>query len=57
MSTSQTLKLVGLMGRLGRDYPSLRFTSKTTKALFAAIMDKMQSALDNDLFIPIFAKQ
>lgn len=57
MSTYQTLKLVGLMGRLGRDYPSLRFTSKTTKALFAAIMDKMQAALDNDLFIPIFAKQ
>lgn len=45
------------MGRLGREYPSLRMKSKTTQALFTAIMDKMQAALDNDVFIPIFAKQ
>lgn len=57
LSTTQTLKLVGLIARLGREYPSLRMSSKTTQTLFTAILDKMQAALDNDVFIPIFAKQ
>lgn len=57
LSTTQTLKLVGLIGRLGREYPSLRNNSKTTITLFTAIQEKMQAALDNDVFIPIFAKQ
>ncbi|XP_037038522.1 PAX3- and PAX7-binding protein 1 isoform X2 [Bradysia coprophila] len=57
LSTSQTLKLVGLIGRLGRDYPSLKATSKYLRTLFAAISDKMKLALDNDVFIPVFPKQ
>lgn len=57
LSTSQTLKIVGVIGRLGRDYPSLRPTSKYLRALFVTILDKMQLALDNDVFIPIFPKQ
>ncbi|KAJ6635023.1 PAX3- and PAX7-binding protein 1 [Pseudolycoriella hygida] len=57
LSTSQTLKLVGLIGRLGRDYPSLKTTSKYLRTLFAAISDKMKLALDNDVFIPVFPKQ
>lgn len=57
LSTTQTLKLVGLLGRLARDYPSLKSTSKYARTLFAAISDKMKLALDNDVFIPVFPKQ
>lgn len=57
LSSSQTLKIVELMGRLGRDYPSMRPTSKYTRTLFLTILDKMKAALENDVFIPIFPKQ
>lgn len=57
LSSSQTLKIVELLGRLGRDYPSMRPTSKYTRTLFLTILDKMKAALENDVFIPIFPKQ
>lgn len=57
LSTTETLKLVGLIRRLERDYPSLHPTSKYTRTLFMAILDKMKNAMDNDVFIPIFPKQ
>lgn len=57
LSTTQTFKLVGLIGRFVRDYPSLRPTSKSLKQLFTAILDKMKLSLENDVFIPIFPKQ
>lgn len=57
LSTTQTLRLVGLVGRLGRDYPTLRPTSKPLKTLFTSILDKMKLALENDVFIPISPKQ
>lgn len=57
LSTSQTLKLVGLIRRLGCDYPSLKPTSKYMRTLFLTILDKMKLSLDNDVFIPIFPKQ
>lgn len=56
-STTQTLKLVKLMNQLSIDYPSLRVTSKNLQGMFTIITDKMKSALDNDVFIPIFQKQ
>lgn len=45
------------MGRLGREYPSLKTTSKYLRTLFATVLDKMKAALDHDVFIPIFPKQ
>lgn len=57
LSTTQTLKLVGLIRRVERDYPSVHPSSKYTKTLFIAILDKMKNAMDNDVFIPIFPKQ
>jgi GC-rich sequence DNA-binding factor len=57
LSTTQTLKLVQLISRLGREYPSLRVTSKSLRTLFTLILDKMKVALDNDVFIPIMQKQ
>ncbi|XP_049531625.1 PAX3- and PAX7-binding protein 1 isoform X1 [Anopheles darlingi] len=57
LSTTQTLRLVRLLKRLVRDYPSLRLTCKPLRALFQAILDKLKQSVDNDVFIPIFPKQ
>ncbi|XP_034937281.1 PAX3- and PAX7-binding protein 1 isoform X3 [Chelonus insularis] len=57
MSTSQTLRLVGTVRRLVMDYPNLNETSKPLQSLFNAILDKIKSAVENDVFIPIFPKQ
>lgn len=57
LSTTQTLRLIGLIGRLGREYPSMRASSKCLQTLFNSILDKMKSSLENDVFIPIFPKQ
>lgn len=54
MSNSQTLRLINLMNRLVGDYPTLNDTSKQLEALFNAIFDKIQAAVDHDVFIPIF---
>ncbi|KAH8278983.1 hypothetical protein KR018_012122 [Drosophila ironensis] len=56
LSTTQTLRLVGFINRLGREFP-LSGDNKQLKKLFEAIMDSMRSALENDVFIPIFPKQ
>ncbi|XP_050082324.1 intron Large complex component GCFC2 isoform X2 [Anopheles aquasalis] len=57
LSTTQTLRLVRLLKRLVRDYPSLRLTCKPLRALFQTILDKLKQSVDNDVFIPIFPKQ
>lgn len=57
MSTSQTLRLVGTINRLIKEYPSLNDTSKQLETLFNAILDKIKAAVENDVFIPIFPKQ
>lgn len=57
LSTTQTLKLVRLINRLSRDYPSLRRTCKQLRTLFQALLDKLKLAIDNDVFIPVFPKQ
>jgi len=57
MSTSQTLRLVGTINRLIKEYPNLNNTSKQLETLFNAILDKIKAAVENDVFIPIFPKQ
>ncbi|XP_053671242.1 PAX3- and PAX7-binding protein 1 isoform X2 [Anopheles nili] len=57
LSTTQTFRLVRLLKRYVRDYPSLRLTCKSLRVLFQAILDKMKQSIDNDVFIPIFPKQ
>ncbi|XP_020282805.1 PAX3- and PAX7-binding protein 1 isoform X2 [Pseudomyrmex gracilis] len=57
MSTSQTLRLVGTISRLIKEYPNLNDTSKQLEKLFNAILDKIKAAVENDVFIPIFPKQ
>ncbi|KAL7291124.1 hypothetical protein TKK_0015251 [Trichogramma kaykai] len=57
LSTTQTLRLIGLINRFMKDYPTLNKSSKQLTALFAIVMEKMEDAIDNDVFIPIFPKQ
>ncbi|CAD6996092.1 unnamed protein product [Ceratitis capitata] len=56
LSTTQTLRLIGFINRLGRDFP-LKDTSKQLQQLFEKILEKMKLSLENDVFIPIFPKQ
>lgn len=56
MSTTETLRLIGQIKRIGSDYP-IHPASKNIQTLFASILDKMKSSVDNDVFIPIFPKQ
>ncbi|KAH8335439.1 hypothetical protein KR074_002077 [Drosophila pseudoananassae] len=56
LSTTQTLRLVGFINRLGREFP-LSGTNKQLNKLFESIMERMRLALENDVFIPIFPKQ
>lgn len=57
ISSSQTLRLVGLIGRYIRKYPTLAPDSKTLNQLFSAVVDKLKLAVENDVFIPIFSRQ
>uniref|UniRef100_A0A336M271 CSON010770 protein n=1 Tax=Culicoides sonorensis TaxID=179676 RepID=A0A336M271_CULSO len=57
LSTTQTFRLVQLMSKLGRDYPSMRKNSKSLRKLFTSLLDKIKLSIENDVFIPIFAKQ
>ncbi|XP_035897334.1 PAX3- and PAX7-binding protein 1 isoform X2 [Anopheles stephensi] len=57
LSTTQTFRLVRLLKRFVRDYPSLKGTCKPLRVLFQAILDKLKQSIDNDVFIPIFPKQ
>ncbi|EDV91346.1 PAX3- and PAX7-binding protein 1 isoform X1 [Drosophila grimshawi] len=56
LSTTQTLRLVGFINRLGREFP-LNSSNKQLKKLFESILERMRLALENDVFIPIFPKQ
>lgn len=56
LSSSQTLRLVGCVGRLVRKYPTLSPDSKNLVNLFNAVLHKMKQALDHDVFIPVTPK-
>ncbi|ERL92824.1 hypothetical protein D910_10132, partial [Dendroctonus ponderosae] len=56
LSSSQTLRLVGCVGRLIRKYPTLSPDSKNLVNLFNAVLHKMKLALDHDVFIPVTPK-
>ncbi|XP_066143774.1 PAX3- and PAX7-binding protein 1 [Euwallacea fornicatus] len=56
LSSSQTLRLVGCVGRFIRKYPTLGPESMLLANLFNAIFHKMKASLDNDVFIPVTPK-
>lgn len=56
LSSSQTLRLVGILSRYIRRFPTLGPASKSLQVLFNAVLHKLKSALENDVFIPITFK-
>ncbi|XP_044266326.1 PAX3- and PAX7-binding protein 1 [Tribolium madens] len=56
LSSSQTLKLVGIITRYVRKFPTLGPASKALNNLFNAILHKMKCALEHDVFIPLTPK-
>ena len=57
LSTSQTQRLVSLLSSLLQEYPSLVSSSKPLNNLLSTIVEKMKSAVENDVFIPIYPRQ
>ncbi|KAG5896386.1 hypothetical protein JTB14_009591 [Gonioctena quinquepunctata] len=56
LSSSQTLRLVGIVSRYIRRFPSLGPASKSLNNLFSAVLHKMKTSLEHDVFIPISPK-
>lgn len=56
LSSSQTLRLVGVLSRYIRRFPSLGPASKSLNNLFNAVLHKLKNALEHDVFIPIIPK-
>lgn len=57
LSTSQTLRLVGIVNKFIRDYPNLNESSSQVLTLFMAILTKIQGSIENDVYIPMYDKQ
>lgn len=57
LSSSQNLRLIGLISRYIRKYPSLAPDSKNLTSLFNLIIDKFKNSVEHDIFIPIFTRQ
>lgn len=56
LSSSQTLRLIGVLSRYIRRFPSLGPDSKSLQNLFNAILHKLKQSLEHDVFIPIIPK-
>nr|CAD7423431.1 unnamed protein product [Timema monikensis] len=56
LSTSQSLRLVGLTNRLIQEYPTMLPSSKYLEKFLNSVIAKMKSCVENDVFIPIYPK-
>nr|XP_023020543.1 PAX3- and PAX7-binding protein 1 [Leptinotarsa decemlineata]XP_023020544.1 PAX3- and PAX7-binding protein 1 [Leptinotarsa decemlineata] len=56
LSSSQTLRLVGILSRYIRRFPSLGPASQPLENLFSSVLHKMKTSLEHDVFIPISPK-
>ena len=53
LSTSQTLKLTGLLERFIETYPTLTGESRQVREVLEMVKDKLKAAIDNDVYIPV----
>ena len=53
LSTTQTLKLTGLLERLIDIYPTVNGASRQVRDLLDVIKEKLKVAIDNDVYIPV----
>ncbi|KAK9879759.1 hypothetical protein WA026_006821 [Henosepilachna vigintioctopunctata] len=56
LSSSQTLRLLSIITRYIRRFPTLGPGSKSLTNLFNAILHKMKTSLEHDVFIPMTPK-
>jgi GC-rich sequence DNA-binding factor len=56
VKSKSTLKLVGIITRYVRKFPTLGPASKALSNLFNAILHKMKCSLEHDVFIPLTPK-
>ncbi|KAH3737797.1 PAX3- and PAX7-binding protein 1-like [Dreissena polymorpha] len=56
LSTSQSCRLVNLVQKILRDYPTVNAKSKNVQALLRALVLRMKKALDDDVFMPLYQK-
>ncbi|ESO92141.1 hypothetical protein LOTGIDRAFT_190915 [Lottia gigantea] len=56
LSTSQTSRLVNLIQKLIKDYPTVSANNKNTQNLLKCIADRMKKCLDDDVFMPLYPK-
>ena len=52
LSTSQTLKLTGLLERFISLYPTVNGESRQLRELLEVVKEKLRTAIDNDVYIP-----
>ena len=52
LSTSQTLKLTGLLERFIEIYPTVNGESRQIRDLLEVVKEKLKNAIDNDVYIP-----
>ena len=52
LSTSQTLKLTGLLERFISLYPTVNGESRQVRELLEIVKEKLRTAIDNDVYIP-----
>ena len=52
LSTSQTLKLTGLLERFISIYPTVNGESRQVRDLLEVVKEKLKTAIDNDVYIP-----
>jgi len=52
LSTSQTLKLTGLLERFISIYPTVNGESRQVRELLEVVKEKLKTAIDNDVYIP-----
>ncbi len=58
LSTTQTLRLTGLINKFVSEYPTLQGDSKQVRELLEAVRDRLKACIDQDPYIPIgYAKQ
>jgi len=53
LSTTQTLKLTGLLERFIDIYPTINGESRQVRDLLEVIKERLKSAIDNDVYIPV----
>ena len=53
LSTTQTLKLTGLLERFIDIYPTVTGESRQVRELLGVVKEKLKNAIDNDVYIPV----